>query len=161
MFDFETKSAYNICVRVTDQGGLTFDENFVVNVNNVDEITNTPGKVTGGGNINLTSGKATFGFVIQYAAGAASPSGNLTFKDHTEKLDLKASSFTLLYINDNHARITGYATVNGVSNISFTMDVFDYGEPGTADIFMIQIPDMNHYSIGGTVSGGNIKVWLP
>ena len=48
-FDYETKSAYNICLRVTDQGGLTFDKNFVVTVNNLNEASNTPGKVNGGG----------------------------------------------------------------------------------------------------------------
>jgi hypothetical protein len=161
IFDFETKSVYNICIRVTDQGGLTFDKNFVITVNNVNEVTNTPGKVTGGGNIDLSSGKATFGFVVQYDANATSPSGNLTFMDHSAKLSLKASSFTLLYINDNHARIIGYATVNGVSNISFTLDVYDYGKPGKADIFTIQIPEMNGYLIGGVVSGGNIRVLSP
>ena len=36
-FDFETQSVYNICIRVTDQGGLTYDKNFVVNVTNVNE----------------------------------------------------------------------------------------------------------------------------
>lgn len=36
-FDFETKSAYNICVRVTDQNNLSFDKNFIVNVNDVNE----------------------------------------------------------------------------------------------------------------------------
>jgi hypothetical protein len=36
-FDFETRAAYNICIRVTDQGGLTFDKNFVVSVNNLNE----------------------------------------------------------------------------------------------------------------------------
>ncbi len=37
IFDYETKSTYNICLRVTDQGGLTFDKNFVISVNNVNE----------------------------------------------------------------------------------------------------------------------------
>jgi LPXTG-site transpeptidase (sortase) family protein len=36
-FDYETQSAYNICIRVADQGGLTYDENFVVDVTNVNE----------------------------------------------------------------------------------------------------------------------------
>jgi hypothetical protein len=161
MFDFETKSSYNICIRVTDQGGLSFDKNFVITVNDVIEITNTPGKVTGGGNIDLPNKKATFGFVIRYDAGDVNPSGNLTFMDHSTKLSLKASSFTLLYLNGNHARITGFATVDGVSDVFFLLDIYDYGEPGTADIFMIQIPDMNHYSLGSTVSGGNIKMWVP
>ena len=37
VFDFETKSTHNICIRVTDQGGLTFDKNFAVSVNNLNE----------------------------------------------------------------------------------------------------------------------------
>ena len=36
-FNFETKSSYSICVRVTDQGSLTFDKNFTINVTNVNE----------------------------------------------------------------------------------------------------------------------------
>jgi LPXTG-site transpeptidase (sortase) family protein len=36
-FDFETQSVYNICIRVTDQGGLFYDENFVINVNDLDD----------------------------------------------------------------------------------------------------------------------------
>ncbi|OGO36371.1 MAG: hypothetical protein A2W35_07375 [Chloroflexi bacterium RBG_16_57_11] len=37
IFNREAKSIYNICIRVTDQGLLTFDENFVITVNNVNE----------------------------------------------------------------------------------------------------------------------------
>jgi LPXTG-site transpeptidase (sortase) family protein len=36
-FDFESKSSYAICVRTTDQGGLSFDKNFTVTVTNVNE----------------------------------------------------------------------------------------------------------------------------
>jgi hypothetical protein len=99
--------------------------------------------------------------VIRYDAGDVNPSGNLTFMDHSEKLSLKASSFTLLYIDGDHAMITGFATVNGVSNVFFTLDVYDYGEPGTADVFMLQIPDLNGYSAGGVITGGNIQVSIP
>jgi hypothetical protein len=119
---------------------------------------NTPGKVTGGGNIDSSSGKATFGFVIQYDAGAANPSGNLTFVDHDRKMNLKADSFTLLYIDGNHATITGYATVNGVPNLAFVLDVTDNDESGSNDMFKIQIPGLNEYSYGGVITGGNIKV---
>jgi len=109
----------------------------------------------------VAGGKLTFGFVVQYEAGAANPSGNLTFMDHVNKLNLKATSFTLLYINGTHAKITGYATVNGTSNIPFTLDVYDYGEPGSSDIFMLQIPALNGYSMGGVITGGNIQVSTP
>jgi hypothetical protein len=37
VFDFETKSSYSIRIRVTDGGGLTFEEQFTITVTNVDE----------------------------------------------------------------------------------------------------------------------------
>jgi len=124
-------------------------------------LPNTPGKVTGGGNIDLPDKKATFGFVVQYDIGDTSPSGNLTFIDHSANVDLKASSFTLLYIQNNHAVITGYATVNGETDVPFTLDVYDYGEPGSSDVFMIEIPALSGYMAGGTIGGGNIQISSP
>ncbi|MEG4502271.1 DUF4347 domain-containing protein [Microcoleus sp. F6_B4] len=38
--DFETKSTYNIRVRTTDAGGLTYDKPLVVNINDIDEFVN-------------------------------------------------------------------------------------------------------------------------
>ena len=37
VFDFETKSSYAIRVRTTDQGGLTFEQTFTINVTNANE----------------------------------------------------------------------------------------------------------------------------
>jgi hypothetical protein len=36
-FNFEAKSTYSICVRVSDQGALTYDKNFAISVNNLNE----------------------------------------------------------------------------------------------------------------------------
>lgn len=42
-FDFETKNTYDICIRVTNQGGMSFDQNFVIIVNDLVEApTATP-----------------------------------------------------------------------------------------------------------------------
>lgn len=41
--DFETKNAYNIRVRTTDQGGLSYDREFTIEVSDVNE---TPGNAT-------------------------------------------------------------------------------------------------------------------
>jgi hypothetical protein len=123
--------------------------------------TNTPGKVTGGGNVDLSDGKLNFGFVVRYSNDASSPSGNLTFKDHDKDISLKATSFTVLYISGNHAVIAGYATVNGEANVAFTVIVDDFDEPGSSDTLTIQIPALNGYSAGGIVTGGNIQVSNP
>jgi hypothetical protein len=114
--------------------------------------------VTGGGNLDLADGKITFGFVVKYSNGESAPSGNLTFKDHGSNLDLKATSFNLLFIQASHAVITGFATVNDQSNVPFILSVDDFGEPGSADKVMIEIPDLSGYSAGGALSGGNIQI---
>jgi hypothetical protein len=121
-------------------------------------LTNTPGKVTGGGNLNMSDGKATFGFVVQYYNGKLTPSGNLTFKDHNANISLKATSFTLLHIRGNQAIVRGYATVNNQSSLEFELIVDDLGEKGSTDTFKIQIPALNGYSAGGPMSGGNIQI---
>jgi hypothetical protein len=117
--------------------------------------------VTGGGNANFPDGKITFGFVVRYSNGAPSPTGNLTFKDHGSNVSLKATSFKLLNISGNRAMISGYGTVNGVSNLAFTILVMDGGATGTSDIFIIQIPAWDGYSAGGILSGGKIQISTP
>src|SRR6185295_16001380 len=37
LLDFETAASHTVTVRVTDQGGLTFDKNFTIEVKNVHE----------------------------------------------------------------------------------------------------------------------------
>lgn len=40
-FDFETKSSYSIRIRATDQGGLTFEKQFTISINDVAETSNS------------------------------------------------------------------------------------------------------------------------
>lgn len=68
--DFETKSTYNIRVRTTDQGGLTYDKELEVNINDIDEfVYGTPNndilngtasadQVNGGAGSDIIYGKA-------------------------------------------------------------------------------------------------------
>ena len=105
--------------------------------------------------------KSTFGLVVRYQSGDASPSGNLTYQDHVDGLTLQATSFTLLSISQNHARINGYGAVNGSSSTFFTLDIYDHGEPGDADVFSIQLPGLDGYSAGGVITGGNIQISTP
>lgn len=37
VYDFETQSTYNICIRISD-GVLSYDENFTININDLDEV---------------------------------------------------------------------------------------------------------------------------
>jgi hypothetical protein len=118
-------------------------------------ISSTPGKVTGGGTFDSGSMKATFGFEIRYDQRDAAPKGNLTYQDHTSGLRLKDVSFDLLVIDGNHAWFTGTGTLNDGQLVSFTVAVDDLGQGGMFSIF---IPDLNGYTAGGNLSGGNIKI---
>ena len=37
VYDFESQSTYNICIQVSD-GVLTYDENFTITINDLDEV---------------------------------------------------------------------------------------------------------------------------
>jgi hypothetical protein len=148
-------------------------------------LASTPGKVTGGGQLQgdpvfspigqllslpaiivSTNGTAnsTFGFVIQFTAGASAPKGNLEYQDHGASVRINATSYDFLLIDDGpcgtntHALFTGTAKVNGVTE-SLTVEVNDCGEPGTVgpmpDTFRIQT---DSYSNGGPLIGGNIQI---
>jgi hypothetical protein len=147
----------------------------------------TPGKVTGGGEIedpvfsplgDLISipalvpslanpgAQATFGFVAKCCA----PSGNLEYNDHQADVRIKSKSVSALGISSpghscmatpgsKHATFTGTASVirsTGTTTESYTVDVDDCGEPGSADTFGIKTTS---YSNGpSTLIGGNIQI---
>jgi hypothetical protein len=146
-------------------------------------LPNTPGKVTGGGQIqsdpvfspfgdllsvpalvpSLASptAQATFGFVVTCCA----PKGNLEYDDHQMGVRIKAQSIDALNISsgmcgmNTHATFTGTASVirsTGTTNESFQVEVDDCGEPGTMDRFRIET--MSYSNGPKTLVGGNIQI---
>jgi len=120
--------------------------------------SSTPGKVTGGGNIDLSGGKVTFGFVIQYKAGATRPTGNLTFIDHSADLSLKVTSFDLLVIESNHAWFTGKGEMKDGQIVNFEIKTNDLNKLDQQDRFYIFITEVYGDGIGGELNGGNITI---
>jgi hypothetical protein len=128
-------------------------------------------KVTGGGQIEPLAeililrgtnvgGKANFGFVANMPAGASTPTGNLTYIDHTMNKKVKSVSVGTLVIIGNTAIFTGMATVNGAGPFEFEVRVQDWGEPGssaavTPDDFSISV---DGYTAFGLLIAGNIQV---
>ena len=160
IFDFETKSIYNICIRVVDQSGLSFEKSFVINVKDLYEVRNRPGKVTGEGNIGSNEGKEriTFGFTIQFKKGDTVPKGHLTYQDHGTDLRLQATSFELLKIEGNHAWFTGVGVVNDGLVVKFTVEIGELSKLNQPDTFQIQILELDGYEAGGSLTGGNITI---
>lgn len=115
----------------------------------------TPGaKVTGGGWIDASGGKGTFGLTAQVKNG---PSGNLTYQDHPQDRMVKSTAITSVMVSGNCATILGRARVNGSGDFGFQVRVCDIDEPGKdADTFSITMSD--GYTAGGTLQGGNIQI---
>jgi hypothetical protein len=120
-------------------------------------LSNTPGKVTGGGVIGSPkeSIHATFGFVVNYSEDDPAPKGNLTYQDHNNNLKLKATSIDLLIIEGNHAWFTGTGTLDDGQVVLFTVDV---DISGGSEMFSIDIPAFNGYTVSNHLSGGNITI---
>jgi len=145
---------------------------------------NTPGKVTGGGQIagqdplfsplgDLVSvpaliaspgnpaAQCTFGFNARCCA----PAGNLDYDDHGNGVRIKAQSVDGFFIStglcgaNTHATFTGTAKVirsTGTTIERFTVEVDDCGEPGTADTFGIRTE--SYVNGPSALIGGNIQI---
>jgi len=112
--------------------------------------------VTAGGWITgtPTGARANFGVV---ARDPATPSGNLNYVDHGDRIHVKSESITSYTIVDDTTRqITGTASIDGVSGFTFTATLVDAGEPGTADSFELTLS--SGYSASGTLQGGNVQI---
>jgi hypothetical protein len=119
-------------------------------------LVNTTGKVTGGGTISLDKGgKATFGFTLSYSQGDAAPKGNLTYQDHAADLRLKAESFNSLVIQGERAWFIGIGRMDNGQMVSFFVEIDASSRAGT---FKISIPALDGYTVGGTLTGGNIMI---
>jgi hypothetical protein len=132
---------------------------------------NTPGKASGGGQVEgelaelsilrgtAAGGRASFGFNASFSLGVLS--GHLTFLDHGSRKDVKSTAIDSFTVAGNMATFTGRATVNGTPGVGFTVEVQDLGEPGAGssanpDTFRIVLGD--GYAAGGVLLKGNIQV---
>jgi hypothetical protein len=104
------------------------------------------GKVTGGGWFQSPpgassdpgfTGRANFGFNVQYKQGASVPTGQLEF--HVGRLSFHSSVFQSLVITGGAARLAGTGTVNGRSGYSFLLTFVDGSRTGGADRIRVRI----------------------
>jgi hypothetical protein len=133
---------------------LAFDTSMLVGFQDYCEVPpSTPGaKVTAGGWIAVSGGKATFGLTAK-----ANASAHLTYQDHVQGRTVQSVAVTSVTVSGDCAQILGTATVNGVPGFAFDVDVCDNGEPGKGtDTFNILMSD--GYSAGGTLGGGNVQL---
>jgi hypothetical protein len=118
-----------------------------------------PGKVTGGGEIEVPGGVANFGFIAQIKAAGEIPSGSLQYYNHARALNVHSLSIQTLSVAGTRATFTGECRKNGVTPCTFSVTVEDVAEPGRdIDGFTIAVSD--EPVEGGTIPiiRGNIQV---
>lgn len=82
--------------------------------------------------------------------------GSVSYRDPAANLAF-TSKPTSLVISGNHAQIRGSAKTGRRSQVSFTIDATDNGDPGTPnDVFSINMS--NGYSAGSNLTGGNLRI---
>src|SRR2546425_2012796 len=115
----------------------------------------TPGKVTGGGVINVPDSRANFGFVAQRKTTGGPASGNLNYVDHASGQHVHGP-VTSLTIIGNSAEFGGSCG----PSCTFTLAVQDNAEPDASgkDTFYITVTPSPPYEAGGTIRSGNIQV---
>ncbi|TYQ27480.1 putative Ig domain-containing protein [Pseudanabaena sp. UWO310] len=139
--DFEAKSSYSIRVRTTDQGGLSYEKSFTVNITNVNEapvFTSTP----------TNNGSQSYLYNI------------ITTDPENDKRDITATNLpTWLTLTDNHdgtAKLIGTPsfTDSGIYNIQ--LKVTDIGGLSTFQTFnldsSIQLTENSNFTTAKTKS---------
>jgi hypothetical protein len=124
------------------------------------------GFVTGGGEItNPNTGfPASFGFTMKFLKNG-NTQGNLVYVEHrpTGDVILKSNAVGPLAIVGNQGVVTGRATLSDAGGYTFVLNVVDNGEPGSADLFGLQVqsggvsvPALTFAPV--ILDGGNIQV---
>ncbi len=117
-FDFESKSSYTITVRVTDQGGLHYDNQFTITVTNVSEapvVTTNPSNTT-----VVSGGTASFNATaigdptpsIQWQANAGSGWANIP--------GANSSTYSFTTSNSDHGKQFRAIFTNGIGTDAIT-----------------------------------------
>jgi hypothetical protein len=117
--------------------------------------------VTGGGWITGTPSGAKGTFGVSGGIRNGSSWGHLAYIDHgpggPKVKGTGVTSYTIVSSTMRH--IEGTCEVNGQAGYTYRVDVADNGEPGTSDMFRIQLS--NGYTANGTLGGGNIQLHTP
>lgn len=100
-FNFESKSSYAICIRVTDSTTLTFDKNFTVNVTDVNEapqITSDGGGLTASLNVAENSTAVTTISASDPDAGATQTYSIVSGSMDASKFNINSSTGVLTFL---------------------------------------------------------------
>jgi hypothetical protein len=121
------------------------------------EVEGGPGKVTGGGQIMVPDGTATFGFNAKREEGTTVASGHLNYVKHGTDVHLNCEVQLLGVIPATKtANFGGYECSPNSSSSSFTATVMDNNDKGgKGDVFTITYGGITE---GSELRSGNIQI---
>ncbi|MBK9947788.1 MAG: DUF4347 domain-containing protein [Nitrospira sp.] len=165
LLNYEAATSHSVTVRVTDSGGLTYDETFTINVTNVNEApTGADATVTINEDTSHILTTANFGFSDVDAGDSLSAvridtiptAGSLTLSGMAVTV---GQVVTVADITAGNLVFTPAADANGIGYASFTFSVRDSGSlydsgPNTL-IFDVTAVDDATVVTGGTSGSGN------
>jgi len=88
-------------------------------------------------------GKANFGFVSKYKAGANTPTGETEFQFQEGNLNFHSSTYSWLVVSGSMAQYKGTGTINGAGTYNFLLTARDgdIAGPGFVDGIRMKITD--------------------
>lgn len=156
-FDFETDNSYSICIRTTDGYGETYDENFTITINNVNE--NTTGSGGGGPDEGCTDTSAN-----NYDDDAEVDDGSCEYDPTVGCIDALALNFEPLATISGgvciYPAIYYGCTDNSANNFDDDAVINDgsceYDDPvGVTDISGCMDADATNYNPSATLADGS------
>jgi hypothetical protein len=118
-----------------------------------------PGKVTGGGEIDVPGGTSSYGFVVQRKTAGDPVTGQLEYYNHARGLDVHSVDMLSLSVTPTTATFTGTCRKNNTTPCTFSVTVEDNGEPGKGvDRFTISVSDEPVEGDQGPILHGNIQI---
>ncbi len=118
-------------------------------------VVSEPGKITGGVRLDVPGGFATGGF--EFMQKKEGPRGTLEFNDHARDIRIHTSDITGISVSGNEAFIFGHVVLDG-KTYSFRLHLVDAGEPGTSDVFELQVSNGYTAGMGQLITDGNIQI---
>jgi gliding motility-associated-like protein len=134
--DFETKSSYSVRVRTTDQGSLTYEEAFIITINNLNEAPSDIALSASSINENV-AGNSTVGTLSSTDVDAAN---TFTYTLVAGAGDTDNASFN---ISGSNLRITNNPDFETKSSYSIRVRTTDQGSLTYEEAFTITINNLN------------------
>ncbi|WP_276374880.1 gliding motility-associated C-terminal domain-containing protein [Chryseolinea sp. H1M3-3] len=134
--DFETKSSYNVRIRTTDQGSLTYEEAFTITITDINEAPSDIALSASSVNENVAA-NTTVGTLSSTDVDAAN---TFTYTLVAGTGDTDNASFN---ISGSNLRITSSPDFEGKSNYTVRVRTTDQGSLTYEEAFTINISNVN------------------